>query len=135
MKTKLNISVDNKNVVDIIQPRSITQSDNRKSKQASSYDKPANVFDGKKYKEILDYLTTKFPDAFVQTKDKILKIGVHKDLKEQTELSSTVIRKFLRKYCKSAAYKKALQEGASRFDLQGNIAGTVVAEETENNKP
>ncbi len=40
-----------------------------------------------------------------------------------------MMRKFLVCYCRTKNYKDALQLGADRVDLQGNVSGCVTAEE------
>jgi ProP effector len=82
-----------------------------------------------KYQITLRTLSDKFPKVFLKDEIKVLKVGIYKDIKKATDLSSTEINKFLYKYCNSKAYKEAHMEGTPRYDLNGNIAGTVTAEE------
>ena len=81
------------------------------------------------YLEILKTLSDKFPKVFIKGEVKVLKLGIHKDIKERTDLKSREIGKFFRKYCNSKAYKEAHVESANRYDLDGNVVGVVTAEE------
>ncbi|MBA8667366.1 hypothetical protein H1Q59_05610 [Holosporaceae bacterium 'Namur'] len=82
------------------------------------------------YNKTLQLLITQFPDTFSDKNPKILKIRIHRDLKERTTLSSNTIKYFLGKYCRTKKYKAALIETAPRYDLEGNIAGHVTLKET-----
>jgi sRNA-binding protein len=82
-----------------------------------------------KYQITLKTLSDKFPKVFIKDEVRILKVGIYKDIKKATDLKSAEINKFLYEYCNSEAYKEAHMEGTPRYDLNGNIAGTVTAEE------
>ncbi|WP_053332613.1 ProQ/FinO family protein [Candidatus Jidaibacter acanthamoebae] len=97
--------------------------DNKAKKPKSSMSKEA-------YIQTLQFLITQFPNVFSDKNPKILKIKIHKDLKEKTNLSNNTIKHFLGKYCRTKKYKAALVETAPRYDLEGNIAGHVTIEET-----
>ena len=89
-----------------------------------------------KYLKTLETLQEKFPEAFPVSETRILKVGIHKDIKEQTELNRGEIFMFLRKYCNSGRYRKAHIEGAYRYDLNGVTTEVVTAEEvTKKIKP
>lgn len=81
------------------------------------------------YQQTLKTLSDKFPKIFIKDEVKVLKVGIHKDAKERTDLKSREISRFFHKYCNSKAYKKAHIEGASRYDLDANVVGTITAEE------
>ena len=91
--------------------------------------KPKSSISKEEYNKTLQLLITQFPNAFSDKNPKILKVGIHKDLKEKTTLSSNIIKHFLRKYCHAKKYMAALIEDAPRYDLEGNIAGHVTPEE------
>ena len=90
----------------------------------------SSMLSKEEYNKTLQLLITQLPNTFSDKNPKILKIGIHKDLKEKTTLSSNTIKHFLRKYCHAKKYIAALIEGAPRYDLEGNIAGHVTIEET-----
>ena len=81
------------------------------------------------YFKVFKTLCKSFPAVFSKREVKILKIGIHKDLKKRTNLSGTQIYKFLHKYCNSKAYQKAHIEGANRYDLEGNSVGVITNKE------
>jgi len=82
-----------------------------------------------KYPKILQILQEKFPEAFPKDQVRVLKLGIHKDIKENTEINGKDIFIFLRKYCRSFKYRQAHAEGASRYDLNGITTQTVTAEQ------
>ena len=82
-----------------------------------------------RYPKILQILQEKFPEAFPTDQVRVLKLGIHKDIKENTEINSKDIFIFLRKYCRSFKYRQAHAEGASRYDLNGITTQTVTAEQ------
>ena len=82
-----------------------------------------------RYLKILQVLQEKFPETFPASETRILKIGIHKEIKENTEINGKDIFMFLRKYCNSWKYKKAHIEGAPRYDLKGITPGIVTVEE------
>lgn len=82
-----------------------------------------------KYPKILQILQEKFPEAFPTDQVRVLKLGIHKDIKENTEINSKDIFIFLRKYCRSFKYRQAHAEGASRYDLNGITTQIVTAEQ------
>ena len=82
-----------------------------------------------RYLKTLQTLQEKFPETFPASETRILKIGIHKEIKENTEINGKDIFMFLRKYCNSWKYKKAHIEGAPRYDLKGITPGIVTVEE------
>ena len=82
-----------------------------------------------KYPKILQILQEKFPEAFPTDQVRVLKLGIHKDIKENTEINGKDIFIFLRKYCRSFKYRQAHTEGASRYDLNGTTTQIVTAEQ------
>ncbi len=82
-----------------------------------------------RYPKILQILQEKFPEAFPTSQVRVLKLGIHKDIKENTEINSKDIFIFMRIYCRSFKYRQAHIEGASRYDLNGITTQTVTAEQ------
>ena len=82
-----------------------------------------------RYPKILQILQEKFPEAFPTDQVRVLKLGIHKDIKENTEINGKDIFIFLRKYCRSFKYRQAHTEGASRYDLKGITTQIVTAEQ------
>jgi len=82
-----------------------------------------------RYPKILQILQEKFPEAFPTDQVRVLKLGIHKDIKENTEINGKDIFIFLRKYCRSFKYRQAHAEGASRYDLNGITTQIVTAEQ------
>ena len=88
---------------------------------------------------IIGQLQKKFPLAFPKNPaPKVpLKIGIHKDLIEQTDqlgISKNDLRAAIKIWCKGKRYWDCLVEGAVRIDLEGNAAGVVTKEETKQGK-
>ena len=82
-----------------------------------------------RYPKILQILQEKFPEAFPTDQVRVLKLGIHKDIKENTEINSKDIFIFMRKYCRSFKYRQAHTCGASRYDLNGITTQIVTAEQ------
>jgi ProP effector len=58
-----------------------------------------------------------------------LAIGIHKVLKQRLpDLKDADLRLALRRHVSSTKYLKAVANGSSRFDLDGNPAGEITAE-------
>jgi ProP effector len=75
-------------------------------------------------------LVERYPATFNEPRP--LKVGVKRDiLAEIPSISRQGLRGFLKKHCGSVEYLKLLVEGASRFALNGDIAGAVTATEAE----
>jgi sRNA-binding protein len=62
---------------------------------------------------------------------KPLKIGIHQDILAAAEgaIADHEVSLALRHYCNGSFYLHACVEGADRLDLDGNVAGTVTADE------
>ena len=82
-----------------------------------------------RYPKILQILQEKFPEAFPTDQVRVLKLGIHKDIKENTEINSKDIFIFMRIYCRSHKYRQAHTEGASRYDLNGITTQIVTLEQ------
>ena len=82
-----------------------------------------------RYPKILQILQEKFPEAFPTDQVRVLKLGIHKDIKENTEINSKDIFIFMRIYCRSHKYRQAHIEGASRYDLNGITTQIVTLEQ------
>jgi len=82
-----------------------------------------------RYPKILQILQEKFPEAFPKDQVRVLKLGIHKDIKENTEINSKDIFIFMRIYCRSFKYRQAHIEGANRYDLNGITTQTVTLEQ------
>lgn len=85
---------------------------------------------------LLDRLCEAFPACFSRTAPKPLKIGLGEELlalagvhPALTDLSRTQIRRALRIYTGSPAYRKALKKGGPRYGLDGQPAGEVTPEQ------
>lgn len=70
---------------------------------------------------------SRYPPAFAGDEARPLKVGIHHDLAAREPWSTKLIRRALAGYVNRPRYVKALKEGATRVDLDGNPAGTVDA--------
>lgn len=78
---------------------------------------------------VLDSLSANFP---VFRDCQPLAIGIHKTLKlRQPELSDGGVRFALKQHTASTKYLKAIANGTQRFDLDGNPAGEITAEQRQ----
>jgi ProP effector len=78
---------------------------------------------------VLETLSSKFP---VFHDYKPLAIGIHKAIRLQLpELSEGALRVALKSYTASTKYLKAVANGTQRFDLGGNPAGEITAEQRQ----
>lgn len=85
-------------------------------------------------KEIITYLTEKFPECFsVKGPVKPLKVGIFQDLSEKLSddetVSKTRLRQALRHYTSSWRYLKAIKVGAFRVDIDGNNVAEIDEEQ------
>lgn len=85
-------------------------------------------------KEIITYLTEKFPECFsIKGPVKPLKVGIFQDLSEKLNddetVSKTRLRQALRHYTSSWRYLKAIKVGAFRVDIDGNDAAEIDEEQ------
>jgi ProP effector len=82
----------------------------------------------------IEVLAELFPAAFVadqQLSHRPLKVGIHQDLIHRSVLQEGECRAVFRFYTSRRSYQKALAAGGPRFDLDGNVAGEVTAEQQE----
>lgn len=87
-------------------------------------------------KEIIAYLTEKFPACFsIDGQAKPLKIGIFQELAEKLEgdetVSKTRLRQALRHYTSSWRYLKAIKLGAFRVDTNGENAAEIDQEQAD----
>lgn len=76
-------------------------------------------------------LRERYPDLFGDH-PKPLKIGIHRDLLERhPDLDLSGLKRALTLYTGRFSYQKLLKAGAVRFDLDGQPAGEVTAEQAE----
>ena len=73
-------------------------------------------------------LAESFPLCFNWERPQPLKIDIHKDLVRAGH-DREAVRRALGRYCKADRYRKTLQAGAPRIDLQGQPAGVVTEQE------
>jgi ProP effector len=81
----------------------------------------------------LSELAAAFPAAFSLDPNMVrpVKLGIKKDLYEQSAISHRRIAAALRTYCNSVQYLEASVEGAVRIDLTGEPAGAVTVIEAQ----
>jgi ProP effector len=97
-------------------------------------EKPAKKMPVDPLVQIIGQLQKQYPLAFPKKPSpKVpLKIGVHKDLLEQSEalgISKKELRAAVKKWCRGKRYAECLVVGAARIDLNGNAVGEVTKEE------
>ena len=85
---------------------------------------------------LLDRLCEAFPACFSRTAPKPLKIGLGEELlalagvhPALADLSRTQLRRALKVYTGSPAYRKALARGGPRYGLDGQPTGEVTPEQ------
>ena len=85
---------------------------------------------------LLDRLCEAFPACFSRTVPQPLKIGLGEELlalagvhPALTDLSRTQLRRALKVYTHSPAYRKALARGGPRYGLDGQPAGEVTPDQ------
>jgi sRNA-binding protein len=85
------------------------------------------------YNKVFDVLSHKYPKFFIEDKVFIFKKGIHRDIFNdgRSNLSRTVIRKFLTLYSRQSKYRQIHIENTVRYDLKGNEAGVVTKEDVE----
>ena len=93
--------------------------------------KQVGMMDKSDFIAIYKKLSQQFPDAFKLRETRILKVEIHKDLRERSDLKSSQIYKFLRMYCSTKEYKMAHRAGAKRYDLDGRQVGEVTQEQID----
>ena len=88
---------------------------------------------------VIRQLQKQFPKAFPKNPaPKVpLKIGIHRDLLEQSELLKTsrkALREAIKTWCSGNRYWACIVENAVRVDLKGESAGCVTKEEADKAK-
>jgi hypothetical protein len=73
-------------------------------------------------------LAEAYPACFDWERPRPLKLNIHRDLMAAGH-DRTAVKRALGRYCKADRYRKALQIGAARIDLQGQPAGAVTERE------
>lgn len=84
----------------------------------------------KNSKKVIHFLASRFPECFfLEGQPKPLKIGIFNDLiarlKDEPNLTKTLLRSALRRYTTSWRYLHNVKRGASRIDLDGKPCGDV----------
>lgn len=79
-------------------------------------------------------LVEKFPNCFAPkgAPKKPLKVGIYHDIRKALGLPAKWLGLALRDYTGGPLYLKAMTEHATRFDLDGNDAGWVTAQDAVN---
>ena len=81
---------------------------------------------------VLDRLCAAFPACFSRTAPQPLKISLGDEVLALADLSRTQVRRALKVYTGSPAYRKALARGGPRYDLAGQPAGEVTPDQQAN---
>ena len=77
---------------------------------------------------VLPALIEAYPACFDWEQPRPLKIGIHQDL-VAAGFEKAAIKRALGRYCNRPLYRRALQAGAVRMDLQGQASGVVAEDE------
>lgn len=85
------------------------------------------------YNKVFEILSYKYPKLFIEGKVFIFKKQIHRDIfnDDNSNLSRTVIRKFLTLYSRQIRYRQIHIENTRRYDLKGNEAGIVTKEDVK----
>jgi sRNA-binding protein len=83
-------------------------------------------------KELYTILNKSYPVLDINNR-KPLAIGTHHELREQSGLPNYLLRKFMSWYC-NFRYRKLIVKGAERYNLKGEVVGTVTEEEAKYSK-
>jgi sRNA-binding protein len=83
-------------------------------------------------KELYTILNKSYPILDINNR-KPLAIGTHHELRQQTGLPNYLLRKFMAWYC-NFKYRKLIVKGAERYNLKGEVVGTVTEEEDKYSK-
>ncbi|WP_298983468.1 ProQ/FINO family protein [uncultured Roseibium sp.] len=82
---------------------------------------------------MLARLSTDYPDLFTHGTKRAripLKRGIYGDIRERyPEISARVVFAALYRYTRTRKYQSALTYSTNRYDLDGNIAGSVTPED------
>jgi ProP effector len=84
-------------------------------------------------KAAISLLAEAFPKCFsvFEQRRKPLKVGIHKDLLARLDgvLTEIELRQVLRAYVANGVYRRRLLAGVPRYDLDGEVAGSVTVEQ------
>jgi len=76
--------------------------------------------------DLIATLCDRFPAAFSLKRPQPLKVGVGNEIAQMLDINPRAVGLALGFYCNRSAYLSACKEGATRVDLDGNPAGTVI---------
>ena len=76
--------------------------------------------------DLIATLCDRFPAAFSLKRPQPLKVGVGNEIAKMLGINPRTVGLALGFYCNRSAYLSACKEGATRVDLDGNSAGTVI---------
>jgi len=76
--------------------------------------------------DLIATLCDRFPAAFSLKSPQPLKIGIGNEIAKMLDINPRAVGLALGFYCNRSAYLSACKEGATRVDLDGNPAGTVI---------
>jgi sRNA-binding protein len=80
-------------------------------------------------KELYTILNKSYPILDINNR-KPLAIGTHHELREQSGLPNSLLRRFMSWYC-NFKYRKLIVKGAERYNLKGEVVGVVTEEEAK----
>ncbi len=87
------------------------------------------------YKEILEYLQQHYPVCFKVDKVIPLAVGISNQIFAiNSPYSKVKIRRFLRRYTRSAKYRKNLMIGVNRYNLDESVSSQVLEEEVSRSR-
>ena len=76
--------------------------------------------------DLIATLCDRFPAAFSLKRPQPLKVGIGNEIAKRLDVNPRAVGLALGFYCNRSAYLSACKEGATRVDLDGNPAGTVI---------
>jgi ProP effector len=76
--------------------------------------------------DLIATLGDRFPAAFSFRRPQPLKVGIGNEIAKMLDINPRAVGLALGFYCNRSAYLSACKEGATRVDLGGNPAGTVI---------
>ena len=76
--------------------------------------------------DLIATLCDRFPAAFSLKRPQPLKVGVGNEIAKMLGINPRTVGLALGFYCNRSAHLSACKEGATRVDLDGNSAGTVI---------
>ena len=88
------------------------------------------------FKQILITLRKEFPGAFPKNEFRVFKKGIDLDILKSgvLKIGRTKLRTFLKIYTSHPMYIKTHVIGSNRYNLKGEVTGTVTEEEYLNRK-